>query len=207
MHKTINLQAIERNVFRDYLKDGLFDILVGAYFLLVGLVLPAGTIAPFVVLFALFMRPLLRNLKQRVAYPRTGYVELREGDPQALPWFVIGSFVLGLVAQIAVWIAVGVIARPGQWYRWFPVLFGIWMAGMFLGLGLRVRMARYYVVASVSLIGGPLITRQPLTDKMAHIGAFFAVLGAVVLIGGLATLARFLKMHPRAVEGDDHATG
>jgi hypothetical protein len=78
---------------------------------------------------------------------------------------------------------------------------------MFLGLGLRVRMAHYYVVAAVSLIAGPLITRLPLTQKLAHVGAFFAVIGAVVLACGLTTLACFLRTHPRAAKGETHAGG
>ena len=49
MVEKINLKQIERNVFRDYCQDGLVDIMFGAYFLFVGLLLPAGPVAPFIV--------------------------------------------------------------------------------------------------------------------------------------------------------------
>ena len=81
----IDLRQIERNVFRDYCQDGLADVVFGAYFLLLGLLLPAGTVAPFVALFVVFSVPLLRGLKKRFTYPRTGYVELRQGEASALP--------------------------------------------------------------------------------------------------------------------------
>ena len=111
----IDLKQIERNIFRDYFEDGLADIVFGAYFLILGLLSPeGGVIAPFIVLFTFFFVPLMRALKKRFTYPRTGYVELRQGDPGPLPWFVLGSLVLGLVALVAVLIAVGIIADPAQ---------------------------------------------------------------------------------------------
>jgi hypothetical protein len=142
MMEKIDLKQIERNVFRDYCQDGLVDMMFGAYFLFLGLLLLAGTVAPFVVLFIVFFVPLLRGLKKRFTYPRTGYVELRQGDPGPVPWVILGSLVLGLIALVAVLIAAGVIAQPAQWYRWMPIFFGIWLAGIFLGLGLSVRLVR-----------------------------------------------------------------
>ena len=55
----IDLERIERNVFRSYFEDGLVDIVFGAYFSILGLLLPAGgAIAPFIVLIIiLLIRP------------------------------------------------------------------------------------------------------------------------------------------------------
>jgi hypothetical protein len=200
----IDLKQIERNIFRDYCQDGLVDIIFGAYFLILGLLLPVGAVGPFVVLFIVFFVPLLQALKKRFTYPRTGYVELRQGDPGPLPWLVLGSLVLGLVALVAVLIAVGVIAQPAQWYRWMPIFFGIWLAGILLGLGLSVRLVRYYVVAGVALVGGPTFALLPLAGKLENIGLFFAAVGAVILVWGLLAFVRFLRKYPRlAGEGVD----
>jgi hypothetical protein len=200
----IDLKQIERNIFRDYCQDGLVDIIFGAYFLILGLLLPVGAVGPFVVLFIVFFVPLLQALKKRFTYPRTGYVELRQGDPGPLPWLVLGSLVLGLVALVAVLIAVGVIAQPAQWYRWMPIFFGIWLAGILLGLGLSVRLVRYYVVAGVALVGGPTFALLPLVGKLENIGLFFAAVGAVILVWGLLAFVRFLRKYPRlAGEGVD----
>ena len=158
----IDLKRIERNVWRDYFLDGLADILLGAYLLMVGLFL-VGDNAAFVVFPIIFYLPLLQALKKRFTYPRIGYVELRQGDPQPLPAVILGSAVLGLVALVAVLIAAGVLAQPALWYRWMPILFGIWLAGVFLGLGLRVGLLRYYVVAVVALASGPIFALLPLT--------------------------------------------
>ena len=142
------------------------------------------------------------GLKKHFTYPRTGYVAFRQGDPGLVPWFVLGSLVLGLVAFVAVLITAGVIADPGQWYRWMPIFFGIWLAGMFLGLGLQVKLARYYVVAGVALACGPLAALLPLSGKLSNIGLFFAVLGAVILAWGVFAFVRFLRRHPLPAEGD-----
>ncbi len=194
--ENIDLKQIERNVFRDYCEDGLIEILFGAYFLLVGLLLPTGIVAPFVIFPILVFAPLLRGLKRRFIYPRTGYVELRQGEPQPLLWFVLGSLALGLIALIAVLIAAGVIARPGEWYRYMPIFFGIWLAGVFLGLALRVGLVRYYVVAGVALACGPAIALLPPTQKLGNIGLFFAVVGTVLLAWGASAFVRFLRKHP-----------
>jgi len=198
--KKIDVKQIERNMFRDYCQDGLFDMLFGAYFLLVGLGLVAGTVAPFIALPIIFFAPLLHGLKNRFVYPRTGYVELRQGDPGPIPWFTLGSFVLGLIALVAVLIAIGVIADPAQWYSWMPIFFGIWLGGTFLGLGLNVKLLRYYVVAGVALVGGPASALLPLPGKLDNIGLFFAVVGVVPLTWGVVAFVRFLRKYPLPAE-------
>ena len=203
----MDLKQIERNLFRDFVRDGLADMLVGAAFLYIGLLLPAGGVVAFVAVGLLFYAPLLRALKKRFTYPRTGYVELRQGDPGPLPWFILGSAALGLIVLVAVLVAVGAIADPALWYRWMPIFFGIWMAGMFLGLGLNVRLARYCVVATVALVAGPACALLPLSGKLANIGLFFAVLGAVLLAWGIASFLWFLRKNPVAEEGGADVTG
>ena len=197
----IDLRQIERNIFRDYFQDGLADIIFGAHFLILGLLLPVGgAITPFIVLFTFFSVPLLQALKKRFTYPRTGYVELRQGDPRPLTWFVLGSLALGLVTLVAVLIAVGAIARPAQWYRWIPIFLGILVAGVFVGLGLNVRLVRYYVVAAVALVGGPASALLPLAGKLANIGLFLAAVGAVILACALFAFVRFLRKYPHLAE-------
>lgn len=198
----IDIDKIERNVYRDYCQDGLADMLIGAYLLFWGLALPAGTVAPFIVLF-LFFAPALQALKKRFVYPRTGYVELRQGDPQPLPQFILGSLILGLVALVAVLIAAGVIAQPDRWYRWMPIMFGIWLTGTFLGLALRVRLARYHVMAGVALIGGPASALLSLPGKLDNLGLFLASVGAVLLGWGVVALLLFVRRHPIQVEEAD----
>jgi len=204
MVEKVNLEKIERNIFRDYMQDGLADMLFGLYFLLIGVALPVGSVAPFLVLMTVFFAPLLTGLKKRVTTPRAGYVELRQGDPQAMPWFILGSLGLGLVVQVIVLAAAGVLADPGQWYRWLPVFFGIWLGGIFLGLGVRVGLARYYTVAALALASGFIVPFLPLTGKLAHIGMMFAVTGALMLGWGIVTFVRFLRKYPlQAVESSN----
>jgi hypothetical protein len=203
MVEKINLKQVERNVLRDFFQDGLTDMLFGAFFFFLGLLLPQhGGLVVWPILLIVFSAPLLQALKKRFTYPRTGYVAFRQGDPGPVPWFVLGSLVLGLVALVAVLIAAGVIADPGRWYRWMPIFFGIWLAGVFLGLGLQVRMVRYYVVAGLSLAAGPLAALLPLTGKLANIGLFSTAVGAVILVWGVVAFVRFLQRHPLPAEGN-----
>jgi hypothetical protein len=197
----IAFEQIERNVFRDYLQDGLFDSIFGVYLSSMGLLmLVDASVAPFGVLFAAFSVPLLQALKKRFTYPRTGYVELRQGDPRPLPWLVLGSVALGVVALAVVLVAVGAIADPALWYRWMPILLGICLAGVWTGLGLRVRLVRYYVMAAVALVGGPGAALLPLAGKLANIGLLLAAVGSVTLVWGLLVFVRFVRRYPRLPE-------
>ena len=206
MVKEIDLKQVERNLFQDYLQDGLADMLLGAFFFFLGLLIPGHSgLIVWAILLIVFSAPLLQRLKRRFTYPRTGYVALRQGDPGPIPWFVLGSLVLGLVALVVVLIAAGVIADPGRWYRWMPVFFGIWLSGIFLGLGLQVRLVRYYVVAGAALAAGPLAALPPLGDKMANVGLFFAAFGATLLAGGVFSFVRFLHRYPLPAEGNADA--
>jgi hypothetical protein len=199
----IDLKQVERNLLRDFLQDGLTEMLFGACFLFLGLLLPQhGGLVVFPILLLAFSAPLTMGLKKHFTYPRTGYVAFRQVDPGPVPWFVLGSLVLGLVALVAVLVTAGVIADPGRWYRWMPIFFGIWLSGMFLGLGLQVRLVRYYVVAGVALVGGPLAALLPLSGKLANIGLFFAAVGVVLLAWGVLAFVRFLRIHPVPAEGN-----
>ena len=159
-----------------------------------------GAVVPFIVLFVVFFVPLLQALKKRFTFPPTGYVELRQGDPGPLPWLVLGSLALGLVTLVVVLIAVGAIADPARWYRWMPIFFGIWWAGIFVGLGLSVRLVRYYVVAAVALVAGPTSALLALAGKLANIGLFISAVGAVTLVWGLLAFVRFVRHYPRLAE-------
>jgi hypothetical protein len=202
MVQEIDPKQVERDLFRDFLQDGLMEMLLGAFFFFVGLLLRNhGGLITFPILLIVFSPLLVQALKKRFTYPRTGYVAFRQGDPGPIPWFVLGSLVLGLVALVVVLVAAGVISDPGRWYRWMPIFFGIWLAGMFLGLGLQVRLLRYYVVAGVALAGGPLAALLSLDGKLANVGLFFAAVGAVLLACGVVAFVRFLRNHPIPAEG------
>jgi hypothetical protein len=98
-----------------------------------------------------------------------------------------------------------VITEPAEWYRWMPIFFGIWLAGMFLGLGQSVRLARYYVVAGVALAAGPICALLPLAGKLANLGRFLAAVGAVLLAWGVFAFIRLLRQYPRPAEGTTDA--
>jgi len=199
----IDLTQIERDIFRDYLQDGLLELVMGAWLLLIGLALTSGFTAVFVVL-GLFLCPLLfRTLKRRFTYPRAGYVELREGDPGPAPRIILGSLLLGLIALVVVLIAVGAIGDPAQWYRWMPIMWGIWLAGILLGLGAAVRLVRYFVLAFTALVAGPFFSSLSLPGKLENLGLFNGAVGAALLIWGLVVFLRFLHQHPLAQEGAD----
>ena len=198
----IDLRQVERTVWRDYFQDGLAEILMGGYLLLMGLFLRSSSVTPLIVLQVVFFGPLLAALKRRVTYPRTGYVKLREGEPGPLPKIVLGAAVLGVAALVVVLLALGIIAQPARWYRWMPIAFGIVLSGVMLGLALRVRLARLYVVAAVALVGAVAAPLVPVAEKLGNLALLLAAVGAVLLAGGVVALVRFRRRYAPSEEGD-----
>lgn len=82
----INLKQVERNLLRDFLQDGLTEMLFGACFFFLGLLLPQhGGLVVFPILLLAFSAPLTMGLKKHFTYPRTGFVAFRQGNPGLVP--------------------------------------------------------------------------------------------------------------------------
>ena len=198
----IDLKQVERAVWHDYFQDGLAEIMMGGYVLLMGALLPSGAVALVIALQVVFFGPLLAALKRRITYPRAGYVKLREGEPGPLPKIVLGAAVLGVVALVVVLVALGIIAQPARWYRWMPIMFGIVLSGIMLGLALRVRVARLYVVAAVALVGAVAAPLGPVAEKLGNIALLLVAVGAALLAGGVVALLRFRRRYAPIEEED-----
>ena len=94
MNKTI--RKIKLDASRYWFEDGLSEITLGMLFLIIGLVLQAETLIPpgsflsglnaltsFILVFGgiWLVRRVIRFLKDRLIYPRTGYVGYRKAYP------------------------------------------------------------------------------------------------------------------------------
>jgi hypothetical protein len=198
--ENVNLKEIERRAQRYFYEDGLVELGIGLFFVLVGLfVLVMSTVAPgtpwgavmgvgmAVVIIGgmLVMNRVVRAVKQRITYPRTGYVSYQKKSSPTR-WIVVAA-ALGL--------ALFVLFVPFEWAKRMPIVVGLLMALIFSLIGMQVGVPRLYVAGWAAALLGLAMALSGL-DEIAGAGITFAGAGIVLMIGGGLALMRYLRANP-----------
>jgi hypothetical protein len=198
--QNMELKQIERRAQRYFYEDGLAEIGVGLFFVIVGLfvlvmkTVESGTLwgavtgvgmAVVIIGGTLVMNRVVRAVKARVTYPRTGYVSYHKA-PSAIRWIVVAT-ALGL--------ALFVLLTPYEWANRMPLVIGLLMALIFSLMGARAGVARLYVAAGAGALLG-LATALAGLDEIVGAGITFGGTGVVLMIGGGLALMRYLRANP-----------
>lgn len=197
---TQDLEGLVRRPKQYWFEDGVAELATGAMLLAVGLLFAVESSAPAgsalskvsvvgVPLLALLgfvaVRRLIRAAKERITYPRSGYVQFRK-PPRQERWLT-GS----LGAVLAVALVVLVRSAPAS-LRWIPVVNGL-VISMFLAfIGYRVGMPRFHVLAGLSLVAGALAGLR-FSDDKAGSAAYFLMVGMALGLSGALALRRYLS--------------
>lgn len=207
------VRQAQQRAYRYWYEDGLIDILLGAFFLLVGAssLLPQLDLPPTartlieglrigaIVVAALALRRFVRALKQRITYPRTGYVAYR-ARPRVLRWVKVGIGVAagGLVGVLA--------TSQSESVRWALLLVGVLVGSGFLYVGVRLRLLRYHLLALTSVLVGGVLALPDLPDDL-RLAGFLCVVGGAQIVSGGITLISYLRRNPahdaEGAGGDD----
>ncbi|GAP07723.1 hypothetical protein ATHL_02610 [Anaerolinea thermolimosa] len=204
------IQQIIRKTQREWYADGIWEIGFGVAILLIALFywvsewlnleLHLGMGLPVVQLFffmAAFLctRWFIAMLKERVAFPRTGYVVFRRPQPH-LWWRRIA---LGLGVGMAIGGLQVIFAGEGsKSVAWVGLVFALVM----VFLSLRFGVGRFFVVGLVTFglgMGAALF----IPDAWRGMTALFTAFGALNLISGLVTMFLFIRRYPVALEGQE----
>jgi preprotein translocase subunit SecY len=203
MDNVLDPQLIARKVWRDSLQDGLYELSIG-----VGMLITAGvlqtSLAGLVALIAVFAPPVIKRLKARITYPRTGYVNLPD-DSRSL-----GKTMLMLLG-FALVLILGLVVFWSKWnpnlviYRWFPLMPAILFQGGFIPMGIKSGLARYYVYAGVALLLGIICVIPVFPGRFDNLSLYLAGISLFMLPWGIVLLLRFLKEYPvlESVERQD----
>jgi hypothetical protein len=212
----VDIEKIEKRTVRSFYDDGLLEIALGAFLLFLGGWLFAQAAAPEgsglgAALSALFVLVIVsagvvvgrvvRFLKQRITYPRTGYVSFKKKEPSpkrraaaALAGGLIG-------ASLAVLYGLSPSVRT-----MLPAVNGLLFAVAILLMANKVGVLRFHALAAASAVIGVGLTAAGAGD-LKGFGLFFGLFGAAVILSGSAALIVYLKRSPRpepgAAEGPD----
>ena len=202
----VDVEKIEKRAVRSFYDDGLVEIALGLVVLLLGgyffaqAVVPEGSalgaaLAGLFVLVILsagfFVNRLLRFLKRRITYPRTGYVTFKKKElsPKRRAATVIVAMIIsaGLAALYGLSPTVKVL---------LPAVNGLLFAVAVLLFANRVGLVRFYVLAAISALIGVAVTAAGVGD-IKGISLFYALFGFSLIVSGLAALAVYVLRSPR----------
>jgi hypothetical protein len=180
--------------------DGLNEIAFGGLCILLGIyfqvqgssqisswvreMLEAGLVL-FILAGVFLLYKLVNFLKERITYPRSGYVSYRQ--PNAIRRLATGL----LAATIAsVMSAVLMIAPAGL--DWMAGLTGVALSAVWLFIAWRLQLSRFLALCLVSLGGGIILGLKQL-DGITGIAAIYLLEGAALLVSGGITFWVYLQ--------------
>lgn len=201
----IDLEEMERRAFRESMKDGFTEMLLGVLLLLASLLWVAPGVSPvFVALFPIFGPRIIEALKERYTYPRIGYVKLKAEDGGKIAKGIFG-YMLAVVALMAV--VLGAVYW-GSWspdliYKWTPTFFGAMLLGAMLYTQGKSGDNKNYAYGFMALAAGVAFSLYELENVKMGLMMYLRLVGGVTLLLGVARFVLFTRRHPISKETDD----
>jgi hypothetical protein len=205
-----DVDSVMKRTLSSWYEDGLADLTMGGYFLVLGAALLAQALTPdssplhllwgagiplVLILGGVAAGWIVKQLKSRLTYPRTGYIsfERRQGASR------IGRIIT--VAVIAGLVSAGTVVLSGR-LESLTLIFGLITFGTFAYLWQRLGMGRYAVVAFWCLVVGLGLTPLPLTMEQGG-AAFWVLAGLGLAVEGFVAWRRFDRTAPQAEASDE----
>ena len=202
-HLELNLDEIARRPQRYWDIDGLPELMMGLLWMLwggawlIGDTLPHGwrssaywTAVPALLVLSGFASVwATKRLKERLTFPRTGYVDWKEPSRKAR----LGAAAVAMVTAMVL-VAVAGNRTLGTERPVAPVL-GVILSLAFVVASIRQRAPHYLALAAVAVALG--LAFGALRAGWESVNWLFVALGAASAALGGSRLALFLRKHPR----------
>ncbi len=196
-----NINQVIRQTYRYFYEDGLVEMALGLLFVVVGgllfvwqatttsavaaVVLAIGL--PLLVIGAsLFFRRVIRQLKERITFPRTGYVTYRQDKRDGGRWLIMGAAVALMIA---------VVFLPESFNR-MQFMVGSLLGAVLIYMGYRVSVWRFYLIGVLAVALGVGLTLLKL-EEVTAIAFLFIASGLVLLVAGALALMVYLRRYPQ----------
>jgi hypothetical protein len=204
MAESINLSEIERRPARYWNADGLPELMMGVLWTLwggswlLGESLEHGTVSTLFWTFAPALLALggvasiwaTKQLKARITFPRTGYVEWRE--PTRARRFTTAGVAMVAAALLA---AVSVKARARGVDNLAPLLLSVVLSLAFLVASLTQRAPHLLALAGVALTLG--LAASARDGGVRSMNWILIGVGMATSFAGAIRLFRFVRQNPR----------
>ncbi len=198
---TSNIESTIQRTKRYWYDDGLSEMGAGAVFLAICLLfafesrMPDGSPLRAISAFGLpviviaggwLVGRAVRAAKERISFPRTGYVAYRKPPVRrrAIAMGVAFGIAVGLVAALAY---LGPLST-----RWIPFLDGLIIGSFMLYVAFGLGIPRFYAQGVASVLFGAGAVRYT-TDVTLGTALYFGATALVLLLSGLAVLKRYMS--------------
>ncbi len=198
-----DLKEIEQRPKKYWNADGVPELVMGAMWLLLGaaIALPAwlnwGGWIWIVLLFAcLAANPAIKILKQRITFPRTGYVEWK---PQSgVAKMAIASLGAGVAAAFVFLIR---SAKVQGYMDLLPTGCALLLALLFLASAVWHKLPHHLWISGLSLVLAFIIIRNHM-DLSSSFILLWLSLGVCLIVSGGLRLRAYLHHNPRPQEDE-----
>lgn len=202
-----NLDALARRPAQYWTIDGLPELMLGLLWMvwgaawLIGQQLPHDwrrtaywlIVPPALALSGLAANTMTRTLKQRLTYPRTGYIAWPQPQPR------VAFVVAGLTVLAAGTLAVFTLrADTAGLERRAPAVLSVIIALAFVALSVSRRTPHHLALAAAAVVLAVAV--GAITSGWDAMNWLFIALGCVCAIVGGVRLAHFLRAHPLSPE-------
>jgi hypothetical protein len=202
MTEQVKIENIIRNTRKYWYVDGLSEIATGLVIFATGLtywlvstlestnikaLLLALTQPAVIIIGTLIVQKYLPKIKERITYPRTGYITFRKPPRnRRLKHALIFGMVAGLVAAL-----VGMVSSrlPANY---LPLLSSVFLLIFSIYLAYQTAVPRFYVIGFLMVLLGAVISFVPFGNALPYT-LFFCGVGIIWIISGVITLIGYLK--------------
>jgi hypothetical protein len=204
-----DVDRLMKQTQRYWYEDGIADMAMGGFMLLLGLLFAGESLTPqgsplwglwgvglpmFLIGGGLVAGWIVKRLKSRVTYPRTGYVEYeRKG---------LSRFARMLAMALAAAVLAASFVVVIRWSVSPSLFFGLAFLGTYSYVAFRVRLWRYLLFGLWSFVLSLVIA--PLSLNLDQSSAlYYPGLGLGLIVSGWVTWRRYDRSAPRAQEIND----
>jgi hypothetical protein len=200
------MDRIVKDTQRYLYDDGLVEIATGLLVLLVGLGLfswmaftDISSVLGVVLIVTLLLlavgggyliKKAVEAVKERITYPRTGYVAYKQEEPRR------GRLIVMAAALLA---SLVILLLPEELSRMCTIV-GAMLGIVLVILGYRLAITRFYVVAFVAIAAG-LVMSFLFEEEALGTAVTLMISGAALILSGAAALMQYLQKHPEIDEG------
>lgn len=209
------LDRITRRTRAYWFVDGLVELALGCQLGLGALTVLIGRSIPNVWPLASLLRDpatvmilsslpvifIVRALKARITYPRTGYASFDSvGGVMGCRWLVTVMLALLIVS-----VTVFILSISGQLLRSaFPLPLGGILAGGFALIGFGIRLRRFYLLAGWSLLAGVAAAVSGFDFELGT-AMYYGLMSLALIVSGALTLRVYLRNAPQPAAEEDAA--
>lgn len=202
MTEQLKIENIIRNTRKYWYVDGLSEIAGGLVIFATGLTywlvstLESNNIKALLLMIAqpaviiigsLIVQKYLPKIKERITYPRTGYLTFRRPPRNRR---IKRALIVGLVAGLVGALVTMVSSRLPDNY--LPLLSSVFLFIFSIYIAYQTAVPRFYAIGFLMVLLGAVISFIPFGNALPYT-LFFCGVGIIWIISGIITLIGYLK--------------